>query len=81
MKFGQFMPYYKIKKNIKKFYKACNPNTSSTPFLCLQRIMHNIYWKMKFLKEAAYIRYVLAKLSIFVQISTLIPFDRGFLEN
>ena len=36
---------------------------------------------MKFLKEAAYVRYVLAKLSKFVQISTLIPFDRGFLEN
>ena len=39
---------------------------------------------MKLLKQAIYIRYVLAKLSKFVQISTQtspIPFYRGFFEN
>ena len=39
---------------------------------------------MKFLKQATYIRYVLAKLSKFVQISTLNSSDsfrRGFLEK
>ena len=30
---------------------------------------HNLYWKMKFLKQATSIRYVIAKLSTFVQIS------------
>ena len=32
MKFGQFMSYYKRKKFIKKFYKNCDPKTSSRPF-------------------------------------------------
>ena len=45
--------------------------TSSQALLCLQRIKLNLYWKMKFLKQATYMRYVLAKLSKFVQISTL----------
>ena len=36
----------------------------------LERTEHNLYWKMKFLKQATFIRYVLAKLSNFVQIST-----------
>ena len=39
--------------------------------LCLQKIKHNLYRKIKFLKQAFYIRYVLAKLLKFVQISTL----------
>ena len=52
--------------------------------LCLQRIKHNLYWKMKFLKEATHISYALAELSKFVKISTRppqIPFYREFLEN
>ena len=39
--------------------------------LCLQRIKRNFYWKMKFLKQATCIRYAIAKLSKFVQISML----------
>ena len=35
----------------------------------LQRIKQNLYWKMKFLKQATYIRHVIAKLSKFVLIS------------
>ena len=71
MKFGQFMSYYKRKNFIKRFYKDCGLKTSSRPFLCLQRIKHNFYWKMKFLKQATYIGYVIAKLSQSVQISKL----------
>ena len=37
--------------------------------LSLQRIRYNFYWKTKFLKQATYIRYLIAKLSKFVQTS------------
>ena len=63
MKCGQFMSYYKRKNFIEKFHGNWDLETSSRPFLCLQRNKHNLYWKMKLLKEATYIRYVLAKLS------------------
>ena len=52
--------------------------------LSLQRIKHNLYWKMKGLKQATYIRYVLAKLSKFAQISTIprqTPFYGGFFKK
>ena len=71
MKFGQFMSYYKRKNFIKKLYQNCGLKTSSRPFFDLQRIKHNFYWKMKFLKQATYIGYVIAKLSKSVQISML----------
>ena len=70
-KFGQFISYYKQKNFIKKFKKNCNLETSSQA----QRIKHNLYWNMKFLKWAIDIRHVLAKLLKFVQISTLTPQD------
>ena len=47
--------------------------------LCLQRIKDNLYWNMKFFKQATYIRYVLIKPSKFVQISTLASAD-SFLQ-
>ena len=72
IKFGQFISYYKRKKFIKKLYKNCVLKTSST--LCLQRIKHNLYWKMKFLKQATYIRYVRGKLSNSAQISMTFGF-------
>ena len=71
MKFGQFMSYYERKNFIKKFCKNCIFQV----LLCLQRIKHNFYWKMKFLKEATYIRYVIAKLSKYVQINMLTSSD------
>ena len=58
MKFGQFIPYYKRKPIIEKFPENRDLKTSSRPFLCLQRIKHNSYWKMKFLKPATYIGYI-----------------------
>ena len=80
MKFGQFMSYYKKKKKKRKKKENSTKPQKLRP-LCLQRIKHNLYWKMKLLKQATYIRYVLVKLSKFVQISTQIPFYGGFFEN
>ena len=60
MKFDQFISCRKRKKISKFFAKT---------LLCLQRIKHNHYWKMKFLKQATYIRYVIAKLPKFAQSS------------
>ena len=62
MKFGQFMSYYKKKYDLKTLRLV--PRR-----LCLQRIK-SLYWKKKLLKQPIYIRYVLVKLSKFVQIST-----------
>ena len=73
MKFGQFMSYEKRKNFIKEFYQNCG-------LLCLQRIKHNFYWKMKFVKQATYIGYVIAKLSKSVQISMLTSFE-SFLQR
>ena len=51
--------------------------------LHFKRIRHNLLWKIIFLKQAIDIRYVIAKLSKFVQIKFAhwppqIPFYRGF---
>ena len=73
MKFGQFMSYYKKKKKLW-------PDNSFQALLCLQRMKHNFYWGMKFLKQATYIRYVIENLSKFVQISML-TFTESFLED
>ena len=45
------MSYKKRRIFIKKFYKNCELKTNSKP------------WKMKLLKQPAYIRYVITKLS------------------
>ena len=83
MKFGQFMSYYKRKKFIKKFYKNYNLKNSSRPF-CAWKEKRNLYWKMKFLKQAPDISYELAEPSKLDKISILTSsnsFYRGFLEN
>ena len=64
MKFSQFMSYYKTKNFSKNF-------TKFQALLCLQRMKHNFYWHIKFLKQATYIWFVTANLSKFVQFSTL----------
>ena len=58
------------KKKIEKFYKNCDLENSSRPF-CFWKELSTSSFKMKFLTKATYIRYVLAKLSKVVQISTL----------
>ena len=57
---------------IKKFYKSCELKTNSRP------------WKMKLLKQPAYIRYATAKLSKFVEIvmhTSLDSFLHGILRK
>ena len=49
--------------------KKKNPENSFLALLCLQRIKHNLYWKIKFLKQPACITYVIAKISKFVKVS------------
>ena len=74
------MSYYKRQNFIKKFHKKNAPKLSSRRFFCLQRIKHNHCCKMKLVKQGTYIRHVLAKLSKFVQISTLTSSD-SFLQR
>ena len=83
MKCGQYMSYYERKSFIKKFHKNCNLLKTSFKqvLLCLQRIKHNFYWKMKFLKQATYIRYVITNLSKFVQISKVTSTESFFTED
>ena len=84
MNFGQFLSYYKRIKFIKKLYKNWELKTSSTLLLCLKRSKPNFFWKMKFFKQAPYIRYVIAKLSKFIQFDIPASWDsfyRGFFEN
>ena len=71
MIFGQFMSYYKGKDLIKNFLQKLRPENQLQALSCLQRIKHNFYWQMKYLKQTTFIRYVLANLSKFVQISML----------
>ena len=49
MKFDQFMLYYRRKNFMKKLYKNFYRKTSPRS-QCLQRIRHNLCWKMKILK-------------------------------
>ena len=77
------------KKNfIKNFYKNCDMKTShvetSHRHLCVQRIKDNLYWKIKFAKQATHVRYVKQNhpnLSKSVCGPPQIPFYRGFFEN
>ena len=50
-------------KFYEKFYKTSTWRLVPGPFV------HNLYWGMKFLKQSPYIRYVIAKLSSFVEVS------------
>ena len=71
---NEIWPVYVIlqKKNFhRKFLQKLWPENLFQSLLCLQRIKHNFYWQMEFLKQATYIKYVIAKLSKFVQMSKL----------
>ena len=75
-------PVYVIlqKKDYQKILQTFRPENSFQALLCLQRIKHNIYWKMKFLKQSTHMSYALAELSKFVKISTLTSSD-SFLQG
>ena len=80
---NELRPVYVISQK-KKIYqkhprKLLPKNQFQTP-LSLQRIKRNLYWKMKLLKQGTYTKYVLAKLSKFVQISTQTSSD-SFLQR
>ena len=51
MKFGLFISYYKNHTKTETWKLVPDP-------LCLKTSKHNLFWKMKFLKQATYIRYV-----------------------
>ena len=68
MKFGQCTSYYKIKK-LSKNLKNCNVKSSSKAFCVCKELSTTSTGKCFFLKQAAYIRYVIAKISKFVQVS------------
>ena len=80
MKSGQFMSYSKGNKLIKKIYKNCCLKTSFRLFKCFQKVKHNLFWKMNFLRKSTYIRYVIAELSKLIQISILASSD-SFKKN
>ena len=68
-------------KNLSKnSTKTATCNLVPDPFFCLQGIRHNIYWEMKFMKEATYIRHAAAKSLKFVQIS-MQPSTDSFLQR
>ena len=71
--------YYQRKHFIKKFYKNGNMKTSSRPLLCFKRIKHNLSRKIKLLKQATYIKYVITNLSKFFQINMQVSSD-SFLQ-
>ena len=84
---NKIWPVYVIfqKKNFyQKILLKLLPENQLQTLLCLQRIKRNLYWKVKFLKCPAFIRYVIAKISRFAK-STCThpqsPFYRGFSEN
>ena len=57
------------KKFHQNFLQKLLPENQFKALLCLQRMNNNFYWQMKFLKQATYIRYVIANVSKFVQIA------------
>ena len=60
---GEIWPYQKRKKFIEKFHKKLWPENYFQAFSCFQRVKHNLYCKMKFLKQASYIWSVIAKIT------------------
>ena len=68
------------KKIYLKILQKLRPENYFQTLLCLQRIKHNLYWKMKFLKQATHIKYMIAKLSKFVQISMQTSLDSFLLS-
>ena len=70
MEFGQFMSHHKRKKFAKKFYKNCNLKTSPRSFYVCKELNTTSSGKWNlWSKLLIYIRYIIAKLSRFVQIS------------
>ena len=71
MKFGQLISYYKSKNFIKKLDKNCDLETSFRPFCVSKELSTTSIGKQNFWSKL--LRYVLAKLLKFVEISTFNP--------
>ena len=70
-----------VKKFYQKILQKWQPENQFHALVCLQRVKRNFYWKMKFLKQATYIIYETAKLSKFVQNSTVTSTESFLAEN
>ena len=68
------------KEEIKNFNIFQKNSVYPKTFYLKSLLKHNLCWKIKFLKQSTYIKYVLAKLSKLVQISIL-AFSDSFLED
>ena len=84
MKFGQFMSYYKRRKFMKKFYKNCDLKTSPR-FACVRKELGTTsIGKWNLLRQAIYIRFVIAKLSEFTKsacMASKIPFTEDIFKT
>ena len=69
-----------VKKFYQKILQKWQPENQFHALVCLQRVKRNFYWKMKFLKQATYIRYETAKLSKFVQ-NSMVTSTESFLAE
>ena len=81
--FNEISPVFVMlrkKKYRQEILKKLSPENKFHALLCLQRIKHNFFWKMKCLIPANYIRYVIAKLSKLVLISMLTS-SESFLQR
>ena len=58
-----------------KILQKMPPENWFQGLLYLQRFTHNIYWKMKFLRQATYMRYVIPNPCKLAQISTQVSID------
>ena len=75
MKFDQLIGHIEKEKILLKYSTKTATWKLVLVLLCLERIKHNPYWKMKFLKQTTYVRDVLVRLSKFAQTSTYTSSD------
>ena len=71
MKFDKYISYYKRKNFTKKVYKNCDLKTSSRPLRVFKESSTTSLGKWNFWSKL--LRYVIAKLSKFIQISMQTP--------
>ena len=76
------MSYHK-KKNHENIPQKLQPENQFQVLLCFQKLKYYFYYKIKLLKQATYIRYVLKTIKICPNQNTdLLRFlFRGFFEN
>ena len=78
MKFGQFVSYLKEKILSKSSIKLRPANSFQTPFVLSKNLAKPLL-ENQILEQANYVRYVIAKLSKFIQVSMQVSSD-SFLQ-